>query len=365
MPTKTVKGAKRAHILKFEGDDIKNLKISPNLARYNQLTDSHIDQMFQTLLEGGALPPVAVSVDSSGTPELITGRHRHAATMRVNEEFSKQKIKKRIPLLAEAFYGINDAEAIEIDVKSNRALKMTAMDSAATIAKLQAIGYNVKQTAELLDINAATVGFRSRYNNLEPAVKDAIHSGKLKENLVKKTLQIEKDSDAGASELCMSVLTGDLQPSDIDRKFVGRRRAHGKIVPRTTKELASELRKIKGNFAQAFVLWLEGNPKIPTNKVLAGFSGLDFESDLISRAVEFAEGGARKPAKKPRPAKKRARAVKKRAATKKTKGRPRQAKPVSPPDHIEPLETLEVEAQPIDNDGDTTAKPTIKTVAAL
>lgn len=162
-----------------------------NLRDYEQPeVKAHIDNLTETILSGGYIPPIVVRTDGTGSILLVDGHCRTRAALQAIERGATG-----LMLSAVNFKG-SDADRVELMLRSGEGLKFTPLEIAKGYLRLQRMGLS---TAEIAKRVGKTANHVNQYLNLATAnvdVQQMVERGEVAANVAIETVQ-KHGEDAG------------------------------------------------------------------------------------------------------------------------------------------------------------------------
>jgi ParB/RepB/Spo0J family partition protein len=265
MPTK-IEGAQRTDAFRFAPAEAKALRVSDNLCRWGGLDAAHVERLARDIAARGQLQPVIVRKTSDGLPELIGGRHRHAAILLLNEDPARFNLPGPVDLLA-IYRQMTDAEAVAASVAENGSKPLSPVDMAATIGRLRNLGWENGRIAELLHITAARASQLFGLLALPDAVLRQVHGGEIPEAAARAMLKLHLPA-AEAMAAGVALAKREIRAGDLLRRAAARRREGGKAVKRTLADLRTFLGGLDTAASADLLSWLDGEPTV-TDEVIA------------------------------------------------------------------------------------------------
>lgn len=267
MTTKlTLAGATRATAYRFSGDEIATLAESPQLVRWGGLTEGHVAWLATDIAARGQQTPVLVRRAADGKPELVAGRHRRAAILRINADPVAYGLpaETSVPLLA-VYRELSDEEAIRSSFAENTGRPLTCMDLAQTAAQLSRLDWPNKMIAETLStshkrITPSRVSQLKDLIRLPTRVQMALHQGTLPESAARAMLRLQLNA-ATMEMMATQLEEGEIKAGDITALANDARRQAGKMIRRTLYELKTKLDEIGTAKAMDLLAWMDGELK--------------------------------------------------------------------------------------------------------
>lgn len=253
---------KSSDALIFSGDDIVNLRVSPQLVRWGDLDTAHVEFLARDIALNGQQSAVTVRKGADGRAELVAGRHRHAAVLLLNSEPSKYKLENPVSLIA-IYRNISDEQVIRASFAENTGKPLTCMDLCLAAAKLANTGKLAhKQIAAIITtphhkISASRVSQLLALAKLPQSIQLALHEGRLPESAARAILSLGLD-DKGMQDIANEFEEGELTAGEIISLANEGRREKGKKVKRTLNDVRRVLDGIGTSKAMDFLSWLEG-----------------------------------------------------------------------------------------------------------
>lgn len=268
MPA-TLQGAKRADMFRFEGEEINNLAESPQLVRWEGGGDiggvdlAHVDYLAADIAQHGQQAPVLVRRRADGRPELIAGRHRKAAIVKINADPGAYGLPGPIPLAA-VYKDLNDVEAIGASFAENTGKPLTCMDLAHTAAQLaRVMDWSNARIAALLSTphhpcSPSRVSQLRSLIRLPMRLQRMLHSGAVPESVARAMFRLGVDAEE-MEQLSRELEAGALKGSEITSRANAERRAAGKKVKRTIVDLRNKLAELGTAPSLDLLSWLDGD----------------------------------------------------------------------------------------------------------
>ena len=155
-----------------------------NLRDYEQPeVKQHIENLTETILSGGYIPPIVVRTDGTGNILLVDGHCRTRAALQAIERGATG-----LMLSAVNFKG-SDADRVELMLRSGEGLKFTALEVAKGYLRLQRMGLS---TADIAKRVGKTANHINQYLNLATAnvdVQQMVERGEVAANVAIETVQ--------------------------------------------------------------------------------------------------------------------------------------------------------------------------------
>lgn len=256
---------KPAHLLTFTGDEIASLVESPQLVRWGGVDADHVHYLATLIAAQGQQTPVIVRrlPDSGHGHELIAGRHRRAAILRINTSPAEYGLPAPIPLLAVA-RKMSDESAIRVSFAENTGRPLTCMDLAHTAEALAAppLDWPMKTIASVMStphhrISPSRVSQLRSLMRLPERIQAMLHAKKLPESVARAILRLGMD-DAAMEVVADQLVDGTLRAGEIVAMANEARRDDGKKVKRTMFDLRGKLDEIGTGPAMDLLAWLDG-----------------------------------------------------------------------------------------------------------
>ena len=155
-----------------------------NLRDYEQPeVKQHIENLTETILNGGYIPPIVVRTDGTGNILLVDGHCRTRAALQAIERGATG-----LMLSAVNFKG-SDADRVELMLRSGEGLKFTPLEVAKGYLRLQRMGLT---TADIAKRVGKTANHINQYLNLATAnvdVQQMVERGEVAANVAIETVQ--------------------------------------------------------------------------------------------------------------------------------------------------------------------------------
>lgn len=259
-----VQGATRSDAFKFSPDEAKALAISPQLVRFEKVNAEHVEWLARDIAKNGQQAPVLIRKRGDDTPELVAGRHRHAAVLKINGNTADYGVPASgIPLLA-VLKQYTDEQAIRASFTENTGLPLSVMDLATAASHF----YNVmdwphKHIAEAMSaphhkMSPIRVGQLLRLLALPVSLQRRLHTGKLPESVAKAFLRLGLSAEE-MKEKAAQLERGEIKPSELTSAANQKRRAEGKKVKRSLSEVRTRLGELETARALDFLSWIDGD----------------------------------------------------------------------------------------------------------
>lgn len=188
--SKEMPEVKKNDLYKIDPTIIKE-ELGFNLRDYEQPeVKVHIDNLTETILSGGYIPPIVVRTDGTGSILLVDGHCRTRAALQAIERGATG-----LMLSAVNFKG-SDADRVELMLRSGEGLKFTPLEIAKGYLRLQRMGLS---TAEIAKRVGKTANHVNQYLNLATAnvdVQQMVERGEVAANVAIETVQ-KHGEDAG------------------------------------------------------------------------------------------------------------------------------------------------------------------------
>ena len=143
----------------------------------------HIENLTETILSGGYIPPIVVRTDGTGNILLVDGHCRTRAALQAIERGATG-----LMLSAVNFKG-SDADRVELMLRSGDGLKFTPLEVAKGYLRLQRMGLS---TADIAKRVGKTANHVNQYLNLATAnvdVQQMVERGEVAANVAIETVQ--------------------------------------------------------------------------------------------------------------------------------------------------------------------------------
>jgi len=282
-----VEGAKSQRgYFKFEGEAIDNLDVSPNIGRFEELTDSHVDKLALSIFHEGQKVPVIIRSGPTKQPQLIAGRHRRAAVILVNQtidryiadEFTDKPETEltelqaaivargthdKFPLNA-IFNNLSDIDAVKTSLIENRDnLPPTCIDIATAIANLENLAMTNNDIARTLQMHATRISQLKAYIPLPREIKHDVHNGIVPESTLKVLLRHDwngkgKDATDDMVTTWRALRDKSLSVKEFKQTVLNEKRTKGEVIKRSGGDLRDLLIKVKSVEARLMIRWLDG-----------------------------------------------------------------------------------------------------------
>ena len=155
-----------------------------NLRDYEQPeVKQHIENLTETILNGGYIPPIVVRTDGTGNILLVDGHCRTRAALQAIERGATG-----LMVSAVNFKG-SDADRVELMLRSGEGLKFTPLEVAKGYLRLQRMGLS---TADIAKRVGKTANHINQYLNLATAnvdVQQMVERGEVAANVAIETVQ--------------------------------------------------------------------------------------------------------------------------------------------------------------------------------
>lgn len=155
-----------------------------NLRDYEQPeVKQHIENLTETILNGGYIPPIVVRTDGTGNILLVDGHCRTRAALQAIERGATG-----LMLSAVNFKG-SDADRVELMLRSGEGLKFTPLEVAKGYLRLQRMGLS---TADIAKRVGKTANHINQYLHLATAnvdVQQMVERGEVAANVAIETVQ--------------------------------------------------------------------------------------------------------------------------------------------------------------------------------
>lgn len=270
MATKKLEGAQQSGVrYGFRGEEIRNLKVSPNLVRFEEVDQAYVLDLARRIAKEGQIQPVIVRLGSDG-PELIAGRHRKEAILLINDNLTQFELEKPLELNA-VLRECSEEEAIYVSWQENTGKPPTVMDMAKTAVNLSRMGHENSSIAQKMStdwrkVSVGRVGELINFHNLLPhSIQLMLHRGTLKEATARALLRLKVGSEE-LQGLADQIVKGELKPTEITRKANEQRREKGKVIRRNIGEIRIALEGVGSDRALNFLAWVDG--QVTTDEVL-------------------------------------------------------------------------------------------------
>lgn len=160
-----------------------------NLRDYEQAeVKEHINNLTETILNGGYIPPIVVRTDGNGNILLVDGHCRTRAALQAIERGATG-----IMLSAVNFKG-SDADRVELMLRSGEGLKFTPLEVAKGYLRLQRMGLSTSDIAKRV---GKTPNHINQYLNLATAnvdVQQMVERGEVAANVAIDVVQKHGDN---------------------------------------------------------------------------------------------------------------------------------------------------------------------------
>lgn len=260
----TTAAVKPPRLLVLTGDEISSLRESPQLVRWGGVDPDHVHYLATLIAAQGQQSPVVVRrVD--GEYELIAGRHRRAAVLRINTSPGEYGLTSPVPLLAVS-RKLSDEAAIRASFAENTGRPLTCMDLAHTAESLAALEWPTKTIAAVMStphhrISPSRVSQLRSLMRLPERIQAMLHAKSLPESAARAILRLGMD-DSAMETVADQLIEGTLRAGEIVAWGNEARRGDGKKVKRTMYDLRTMLEEIAGETGSAkaadMLSWLDG-----------------------------------------------------------------------------------------------------------
>lgn len=289
MAAKKIEGASQSGIrYAFKGEEIRNLRVSPNLVRFEEVDQAHVLDLARRIAKEGQIQDIIVREASDGRPEIIAGRHRKEAVLLINDNLEQFELEKPLDLRA-IYVGCSEEEAIHISWQENTGKPPTVMDMAKTAVNLSRTGHDntsiaQRMTTDWKRVSVGRVGELINFHNLLPhSIQLMLHRGSLKEATARALLRLKVGS-IELEALAGDIVSGKIKPADITKRANEARREKGKVIRRNIGEIRLALENCGTDRALNLLAWIDGQVTKDDilDKILAdGEEGGDFQLPLV------------------------------------------------------------------------------------
>jgi ParB family chromosome partitioning protein len=261
MSTK-LDGAARTDAYRFEGEEIANLAEFQQI-RFGGLDEDQVESLARKIAREGQRRNVLVRKRADGQPELVDGRNRKAAILRINANLSEYGVPRPLPLLA-TYRAMSDEEAARAAFgENNDGLPIKFMDLAISAARFENFGWDRPTIAAVMStphrpITPARISQLLALVPLPRPVQDALHSGALPESVARQMIRLK----LGATEMervSREVIAGRMKAADLTSEANSRRRSEGRKLKRTLPDLRARLTALGTDRAMDMLAWLNGD----------------------------------------------------------------------------------------------------------
>jgi len=255
-----LEGASRGRTLyKFEGDEIRKLRVSKQIGRFGELNEEHIQDLMVRIATQGQRVPVHVRKGADGRPEMTAGRHRREAVLRINDDPAAMNLPGPIPLIA-VYHEMGDEDALRDSFQENTGLPLTVMDLAQAAVNYAAFDWDNAKIAATIStpwhrVSPARVSQLKAYIRLPYKVQSLLHRGELPESAARAMLTMGLDADA------MTEMVETLKPGEIIAESKRTQRAKGKRARRSIADVREILERMGTDKAMDMLSWLDGEVK--------------------------------------------------------------------------------------------------------
>lgn len=271
MAAKKIEGASQSGIrYGFKGEEIRNLRVSPNLVRFEEVDQAYVLDLARRIAKEGQIQPGIVRISSDGLPELIAGRHRKEAILLINDNLSQ--FERESPLEFNCVLReCSEEEAIQVSWQENTGKPPTVMDMAKTAVNLSRMGHENSSIAQKMStdwrkVSIGRVGELINFHNLLPhSIQLMLHRGTLKEATARALLRLKVGSEE-LEALAGDIVSGKVKPAAITRKANEQRREKGKVIRRNIGEIRLALENVGTDRALNLLAWIDG--QVTTDEIL-------------------------------------------------------------------------------------------------
>lgn len=261
----TLEGASRgSSTYKFEGPEIEALAVSPQLVRWEELDQDHVDFLALDIAKHGQQSPGLVRRGANGKPELVAARHRRAAVLKINADPGAYGLPGPIPFIA-TYQALDEESAIRASFAENTGKPLTVMDLAQAASRFSAFDWDNTKIASIIStpwhkVSAARVSQLKSYIRLPHKVQSLLHRGLLPESAARAMLTMGLDAEA-MTEMVEQVERGFMKPGEIVAESKRNQRAKGKRARRSNLDLRELLEGMESEKADKMLDWLDGTLK--------------------------------------------------------------------------------------------------------
>lgn len=259
---RTIPGSTRGNNCQyFAGDEIANLKVSAQVVRWRELTPSHVDDLATKIANEGQRNPAWIRRQANGDPELLAGRHRRAAIIKINDDLEFYGLTEPLRFWT-VFHDLDDEQCLIASYRENDALPMTIVDMAHAIAHWSDLGWDGKRIADTLSsphrrVRPTDVSRMKLIHRLPHDIKMALHLGVLTAQAAYLIIGTGGDNEE-LLETFRQLTAGEISKAELSAMVTGKQREKGKIVKRTMGELTALLGAVVGEKSATMLRWLEG-----------------------------------------------------------------------------------------------------------
>jgi len=247
---------------KFEGDEIASLAVSPQLVRWGDLDDDHVEFLAHDIAARGQQAPVNVRKRADGLPEMYAGRHRREAVLRINSDPGKYGVPGPVPLIA-VYRELSEEAAIRASFAENTGKPLTVMDLAHAATRFSAFDWPNDKIASIIStpwhkVTPARVSQLKSYIRLPHKVQSLLHRGVIPESCARAMLQVGLDGEA-MEEMAGQIERGEMKPGEVVALAASEKRKKGKRARRSIKDVRELLERVGTDKAIHFLAWLDGD----------------------------------------------------------------------------------------------------------
>lgn len=249
---------------KFEGDEIANLRVSPQIGRFEELNEAHVQDLVLKISRQGQRVPVHVRKAADGNPEMTAGRHRRAAVLRINDDPAAVGLPGPIPLIA-VYHEMGDEDALRDSFQENTGLPLTVMDLAQAAVNYAAFQWDNQKIASTIStpwhkVSAARVSQLKAYIRLPYRVQSLLHRGTIPESCARAMLTIGLDG-AAMEEMAGQIERGEMRPGEVVALAGKKQREKGRKARRSIKDVRELCERVGTDKAMDMLSWLDGEVK--------------------------------------------------------------------------------------------------------
>lgn len=269
---------------KFEGEEIASLAVSPQLVRWGELDEEHVDFLAADIAKRGQQAPGLVRKRADGQPELIAGRHRRAAVQLINADPSLYGLPGPIPFIA-VYRELGDEDAIRASFAENTGKPLTVMDLAHAATRFSAFEWPNDKIASIIStpwhkVTPARVSQLKAYIRLPYRVQSLLHRSTIPESCARAMLVMGLDGEA-MEEMAGQIERGEMRPGEVVALAGKKQREKGKRARRSIKDVRELCERVGTGKALDFLSWLDGELKGDEGVERIFADGDEDESDVL------------------------------------------------------------------------------------
>jgi ParB-like chromosome segregation protein Spo0J len=262
-----------SEVILFYGDDILFLPVTPQVGRWGDLNQAHIQYLAREIARDGQTQPCHIRKGPSG-PELVTGRHRRAAVLEINESLGREggspyltalgtPISDPIPLKC-LYANVTEDRAVKLAFQENTGLPLTVVDLAHAASTLRSLypDWSNAQIADVIStphhpVSPVRVSQFYALMTLPTHILSSIHRGEMSEGVARAMLKMKLERET-IQDIANKLKAGTLKSGDLIEMSNEVQRRKGVKVRRSIVDIEKLMEKVDSDKGWNFLGWLRG-----------------------------------------------------------------------------------------------------------